>query len=116
MALLNTTTKKDFEDKVLHNDKVVLVDFWADWCPPCHAMTPVLESIANKHGDDIDIVKVNIEESNDNQQLAGAHQVQSIPNMVIFKDGVEVDRVIGMMRGSELAQRLNMHAHFNEAA
>lgn len=113
MALINTTTKKDFEDKVLHNNKVVLVDFWADWCAPCHAMTPVLKSIADKHGDDIDIVKVNIEESDENRQLAGAHQVQSIPNMVIFKDGQEIDRVIGVIRGSELAKKLGTHAHFD---
>lgn len=106
MALLNTTTRQEFKDKVLDSDKVVLVDFWAEWCPPCVAMSPVLEKVANALDDTVDVVKVNIEESNDNKQLAGESGVQSIPNMVIYKGGKEVDRIIGMTQEGQLSERL----------
>ncbi len=73
------------------------MDFWAQWCPPCVAMTPALVSLSKELDDTTDIVKVNIEESADNNKLAGEHQVQSIPNMVLYKSGKEVDRIIGMV-------------------
>lgn len=106
MALLSTSTKEEFEAKVLKSDKAVLVDFWAEWCPPCRAMAPVLHNVADDMDATADIVKVNIEESADNQQLAGEYQVQSIPNMVIFRGGKEVDRIIGMTSGEILSKKL----------
>lgn len=106
MTLLTITTKQEFEDKVLNSDKPVLVDFWAEWCPPCRAMAPVLKNISEDLDGTADIAKVNIEETADNGQIASEHQVQSIPNMVIFKGGKEADRVIGMTAGSVLADKL----------
>ncbi len=97
MALYNTTTRQEFEDRVINSEKVVLVDFWAEWCPPCVAMTPALVSLAKDLDDTTDVVKVNIEESADNKKLAGEHQVQSIPNMVVYKGGKQVDNIIGMV-------------------
>ena len=97
MALYNTTTKQEFEDKVLKSDKVVLVDFWAAWCPPCRAMSPALISLADKLDSTTDVVKVNIEESADNNTLAREHGVQSIPNMIVYKAGKQVDNIIGMV-------------------
>ncbi len=97
MTLYNITTRQEFEDKVLKSDKVVLVDFWAQWCPPCHAMSPILVSVAKDLNSTTDIVKVNVEESADNNSLASEHQVQSIPNMVIYKGGKQVDNIIGMV-------------------
>lgn len=110
MALYNITTKQEFEDKVLNSDKVVLVDFWADWCPPCHAMSPILHFVANKLDKTVDIVKVNIEQSKDNNMLAGNYQVQSIPNMVVFNSGKEVDRIIGTVPEPALSERLSKAA------
>ncbi len=107
MALYNITTKQEFEDKVLKSDKIVLVDFWAKWCPPCVAMTPALVSVADKLDDTTDVVKVNIEASADNNMLAGDHGVQSIPNMVVFKGGKEVDRIIGMVPEPVLSDTLS---------
>lgn len=97
MTVVATTTKQAFEDKVLKSDKVVLVDFWAEWCPPCRAMSPILHAVGDKLDKDVDIVKVNIEESPDNATLASEYGVQSIPNMNIFKDGKVVDTIIGMV-------------------
>ncbi len=109
MALYNTTTKQEFTDKVLKSDKVVLVDFWAEWCPPCRAMAPSLHNIGEKHDDIVDIVKVNIEMSGENAGLAGEYEVRSIPNMVVFKGGKEVDRIIGLTPEAALVDQLKKH-------
>lgn len=109
MALITTTTKQDFEDKVLKSEKTVLVDFWAAWCPPCRAMAPTLEKLAVELDEKVDVVKVNIEESADNNQLATNYGVQSIPNMPIFKKGKEIDRIIGMTPETQLKTRLENH-------
>lgn len=95
MALLTTTTKQEFEEKVLNSDKVVLVDFWAEWCPPCRMMAPILELTAKKFDDKLDIVKVNIETSQDNAQLAGEYGVRGIPNMQVFKSGKVAKELVG---------------------
>ena len=110
MALYNTTTKQEFENKVLQSDKVVLVDFWAAWCPPCRAMAPILEVTAEIQDAIADIVKVDIEASPDNQALAGECGVRSIPNMVIFKGGKEVERFIGVTPEKVLAESFQRHA------
>lgn len=105
MALYNTTTKAEFDDKVLKSNNLVLVDFWAEWCPPCRAMAPILEhASANIEG--FDVVKVDIEASADNQRLAGEYEVRSIPNMVVFKDGKVVKTLIGARPQSVLEQEI----------
>lgn len=106
MALYTITTKAEFEQHVLQNNKLVLVDFWANWCPPCRAMAPALHDIGDELDDIADIVKVNLEESPDNQQLADEYGVQSIPNMPIFQGGKEVSRIIGMVPKAELITTL----------
>lgn len=110
MALLTTKTKDEFAEKVLNSEKVVLVDFWAEWCAPCRAMSPVLHAVADKLDKTVDIVKVNIEESADNAALAVEYGVQSIPNMNVFKNGKAVDAIIGMVPQSVLEDTLNNHS------
>lgn len=109
MALIATTTKDEFSKSVLQNGKVVLVDFWADWCPPCRMMVPILDKVSQKMDEDVDIVKVNIEEHEENAQLAAEYGVQSIPNMLVFKDGKVVSNLIGMMPEPALVQELEKH-------
>lgn len=96
MSIYNTTTKDDFKKKVLDSQKVVLVDFWAEWCMPCRAMSPILDMLSRKMADDVDIVKVNIEESDENRQLAKDYGVTGIPNMKVFKNGELSKEIVGM--------------------
>lgn len=96
MAIISIVTREEFEEKVLQSKKAVLVDFWAQWCPPCRAMAPILEMTDHHLDDKIDIVKIDIEASADNNQLASEYRVQGIPNMKIFKDSKMVEEIIGM--------------------
>jgi thioredoxin 1 len=109
MALYNISTKKEFEEKVIQNKKIVLIDFWAGWCQPCVAMTPALEAIGKDLDSIADVVKINIEDKAGNIEailLAQEYEVQSIPNMPIFKEGREISRFIGMTPKVELARKL----------
>lgn len=110
MSLINTTTREEFEQHVIKNDKVVLVDFWATWCPPCRAMAPVLESMAGKHDDKLDVVKIDVEASADNNRLAAEHGVQGIPNLQVYKGGKVVETIIGFT--PEPALKAQLEAHF----
>ncbi len=92
MAKPQAVTDAEFTEEVLNSDLPVLVDFWADWCGPCHAVAPVLEELAAEHADRLTVAKVNVD---DNQALALDHEVMSIPTLVIFKDGVEKKRLVG---------------------
>lgn len=110
MGLLNTTTKSEFEAKVINSQKVVLVDFWAQWCPPCRAMAPILQQVGDQMDDKVDIVKIDIEASPENGQLAQEHGVQGIPNMQVYKDGKVVDQLVGMVPAGVLQDTLLKHA------
>lgn len=91
MSNLLTLTDSSFAGAVA-GDKPVLVDFWAEWCGPCRLVAPVLEEIATEYGDKITIAKLNIDE---NQQTPFAHEVMSIPTMLVFQEGVEKKRLVG---------------------
>lgn len=108
MALYNTTTRDEFKQKVLDSNNVVLVDFWAQWCPPCRMMAPILEKVASDMKG-VDVVKVDVEASPDNNRLAAEHGVQGIPNMQVFKHGVVVEELVGMRPQSVLEQELKAH-------
>lgn len=105
MALYTITTKQEFEEKVLQSQRPVLVDFWAPWCSPCRAMAPILQMIADDTA--YDVVKINVEESMDNGQLAQQYGVQGIPNMRVFANGQEVNQMVGMKPKQTLVQALN---------
>lgn len=110
MALYTITTKQEFEDKVLKSNKVVLVDFWAAWCAPCRAMAPLLHDVSEELDSLTDIVKIDIEDTQDNAELAGQYGVRSIPNMPIFKNGTEVERIVGMVPKVHLEDMLKQIA------
>ncbi len=95
MSKVQEVTKENFENEVLKNQIPVLVDFWAPWCMPCRMMAPVLDELSEDMGEKIKIAKVNTEEGS-NQDLALEYQIQSIPNMKLFKDGKVVAEFIGL--------------------
>lgn len=92
-----------FEAEVLNSDKVVLVDFYADWCYPCRILSPTLEKIAREN-DNIKVVKVNVDEA---QNLAIEYGATSIPLLVVIENGEEKDRLVGVLPESEILQILN---------
>jgi thioredoxin 1 len=94
----------DFEQEVLKSDKPVIVDFWAEWCGPCHAVAPVLDKIAGEH-DELRLVKVNIDEE---PELAQRYGIVSIPTMVLFKDGEPAAAAIGAQPKTALEQALGL--------
>ena len=85
-------TDETFQDLVLSSDKTVLVDFWAEWCGPCRAVSPILDQIGAEHADKIQIVKLNVD---DNPLTAAKYQITSIPAMKVYRGGEVVKTVIG---------------------
>src|SRR3954453_12515142 len=88
----SAVTTDTFEQEVLQSDKPVIVDFWAEWCGPCHAVAPVLDKIAEERSDELKLVKGNIDEE---QELARRYGIQSIPTIVLFKGGEPSAAAIG---------------------
>lgn len=103
MSAARDVTEATFAAEVLENDKPVIVDFWAPWCGPCRAVSPILDAIAEAHADKIDIVKLNVDDFPD---LAAEYQIMNIPAMKVFKDGQVVKTVVGAKPRPALEQDL----------
>ena len=96
-------TDETFEADVLKNDKPVLVDYWAEWCGPCKMVAPVLEAIAEEHGDKLDIVKLNVDE---NPVITQKYGILNIPTLGVFKNGEVVKELVGARSKSALLREL----------
>jgi thioredoxin 1 len=92
MSNATAVTDATFEQDVLNSDETILVDFWAEWCGPCRAVSPILDQIAEEHSGKIKIVKLNVD---DNPQMAMKYQITSIPAMKVFKGGEVAKTIIG---------------------
>lgn len=91
MSVLNIT-KDNFQKEIIESEKTVLLDFWAGWCGPCRMLSPIVDEIAGER-EDIKVAKINVDEQ---QELAAAFQVMSIPTLVVMKDGKIVSKTMGM--------------------
>ena len=98
-------TETTFERDVLESDRPVIVDFWADWCRPCHLVAPVLDQIAEERSDEVRLAKVNIDEQ---PGLAMRYGVQSIPAIVLFRDGRPAAAAIGAQPKKALEKALGL--------
>jgi len=90
---LTQVTDQNFSDTVLKSEKPVVVDFWAPWCRPCLMMAPMFEEFANEYGDKMTFAKLN---TDDNQMTAGRLGIQGIPTLLFFRNGREIDRIVGL--------------------
>jgi thioredoxin 1 len=99
MASVKIVTDESFERDVLKSSKPVIVEYWAEWCPPCRQVAPVLDAIAAEHAASIDVVKLNVDE---NPQTALKYAVMQVPTLNLYSGGDVVKQVIGARSKSSL--------------
>ena len=98
-------TNQNFEEEVLKEEKLVLVDFFATWCGPCKMIAPVISQIAEEYKEKVKVGKVNVDEEND---LAMKYQISSIPTLILFKNGNPIKTLIGLSSKSEIDSMINI--------
>jgi thioredoxin 1 len=98
-------TESSFEQEVLQSDTPVIVDFWAEWCGPCHAVSPVLDKIAEERSGEVRLVKVNIDEE---EGLARKYGIASIPTIILFKEGEPAAAAIGAQPKGAIEKALGL--------
>ncbi len=94
----------NFEQEVENSSRLVLVDFWAEWCGPCKMLGPIIDEIADENEGDAVIAKLNVDEE---RNLARKFRVMSIPSILFFKDGKEVDRMVGVQSKEDLLSKID---------
>ncbi len=103
--MLKHVNLEDFEEEVLNSSKVILVDFFATWCGPCKMLSPILEEISEIK-ENFDIAKIDIDE---NTELAEKYGIESVPTMIIFKDGEILNRIVGLYGKNEIIEMVEKY-------
>jgi thioredoxin 1 len=106
MSKVKHFTDNDFKTEVLDADRPVLVDFWATWCGPCHMLAPTIEELAKTLDGTVSVGKLDVDDS---PLTAASYDIRSIPTVILFKDGREVTRLLGVRSKKELADTVKYH-------
>ncbi len=102
---MKVVNEKEFND-IIKSKKVVLVDFFATWCGPCRMLSPILEEVSEEANGEYEIVKVDVDESYD---LAKKFGIMSVPTMIIFQDGVEAEKIIGLRSKDDIVETIKTY-------
>ena len=100
MAVIHVSDE-NFEQEVLQSDKPTLVDFWAEWCGPCRAVSPVVEKVSESYAEQMKFTKLNVDES---PSTSTAYGIRSIPTLMVFKDGKVFNSIIGAVPEAKLME------------
>ncbi len=104
---LKEVSDSSFEQDVLGSAKPVLVDFWAEWCAPCRMLAPTVAAVAEHYGDTASVVKLNVD---DNPSTAQRYGIKGIPTLILFRDGKEVERVVGATSKESIMKMIEKYA------
>src|SRR5712664_1577345 len=106
------TSDGAFESDVLKSDRPVLVDFWAEWCAPCRMLAPTVTAVAEQYGESAGVVKLNVD---DNPSTAQRYGIKGIPTLILFREGKEVERVVGATSKESISRMIEKHVSLAKA-
>lgn len=99
-------SSSDFDKEVLQAEGLIMVDFWAEWCPPCRALSPILEQLDQEHGEKVTVAKLNVDE---NPDISAKYGITGIPNVKFFKNGQIVEEIVGLAPRPHYEELINKH-------
>lgn len=101
-----TVTDQNFDEQVTKGKGLILVDFWAEWCGPCRMIAPILEELAAEYEGQVTVAKLNVDE---NREASSRFGIRSIPTILFFKDGTQVEQLIGALPKSAIKAKVQQH-------
>jgi len=105
MSEIISLSEQSWKDEVINSESPVVIDFWAEWCAPCHMITPILEDINGEYEGKIKIGRLNVDE---NPTIAGEYRIMGIPTLLFFRSGKLVDKVVGVVPKKVLQDKIEM--------